>query len=143
MVCTIDLGEEYCIHPAEKQTIGKRLSYWALAETYQLKGFAYKSPAFKSFIIHDSVAIVSFNDAPTGITSFGKNVDCFQIAGNDSVFYPAKAIIKNKQVHLISSQVKSPVAVRYAFCNFPSTEGYIYNTAGIPIPSFRTDSWEK
>ena len=143
MVCTIDVGEEYCIHPAEKQTVGKRLSYWALAETYMLKGFSYKSPTFNAMTVRDSVATISFNDAPTGLTSFGKSVDCFQIAGNDSIFYPAKAIIKDKKVEIKSSSVKSPVAVRYAFSNFPVTEGYIYNTAGIPIPSFRTDNWNK
>ena len=141
MVCTLDIGDEKCIHPAEKQTVGKRLALWALAETYNFKGFSYKSPTFNSMTVKDSVAIISFNDAPTGITSFGKSVDCFQISGTDSIFYPAKLEIKNKQALLKSLKVKSPVAVRYAFCNFPKTEGYLYNTAGFPALSFRTDNW--
>ena len=141
MVCTLDIGDEKCIHPAEKQTVGKRLALWALAETYNLKGFSFKSPTYKSMSVKDSVAIISFSDAPHGLTTFGKRVDCFEIAGSDSVFYPARIEIKNQQALISSPKIKSPMAVRYAFCNFPKTEGYLYNTAGLPVPSFRSDSW--
>ena len=142
MACTLDIGEEKYIHPAEKQTVGKRLALWALAETYKLKGFAYKSPTFKSIQVKDSIAYLSFNDAPHGLSSFGKRVDCFEIAGTDSVFYSAHLEIKNQQALISSPNVKSPLAVRYAFCNFPKTEGYLYNTFGLPVPSFRTDNWD-
>ena len=141
MVCTLDIGDEKCIHPAEKQTVGKRLALWAFAETYKLNGFAYKSPTYKTMTVKDSVAIISFNDAPGGLSTFGKNVDCFEIAGSDSLFYPAKLKIDQKQAIVSSPKVKIPVAVRYAFCNFPKTAGYLYNTSGLPVPSFRTDNW--
>jgi len=143
MISTIDIGDEYCIHPAEKQTVAKRLAFWALAETYNFKGISYKSPTYKSMSIKDSVAIVSFNNTPNGLSSFGKIVECFEVAGKDSVFYPAKMKINSGQVHVWSSKVKDPVAVRYGFCNFPKTNGYLYNTAGLPVISFRTDNWEK
>ncbi|NDP22217.1 MAG: hypothetical protein GZ091_14220 [Paludibacter sp.] len=88
------------------------------------------------------MAVISFNDAPHGLTTFGKNVDCFEIAGVDSIFYPAKLTISNKQALVSSFKVKIPVAVRYCFCNYPKTNGYLYSTAGLPVASFRTDSWE-
>ena len=67
---------------------------------------------------------------------------CFEVAGADSIFYPAKLII-DKEVKVFSAKVKAPMAVRYGFCNFPKTKGYLYNTAGLPVPSFRTDNWIK
>ena len=142
MISTIDLGEENCIHPAEKLTVAKRLSYWALAETYNFKGFYYKMPAYKSMSVTDSVATLTFENTAKGLTNMGKEIDCFEIAGADKIFYSAKYTI-NKQttVLLQSKQVKTPVAVRYAFRNFPITRGYLYNTAGLPVPSFRTDNW--
>lgn len=143
MISTFDIGEEKSIHPSEKMIVAKRLSYWALSETYGFKGISFQSPAFKSISIKNSVAYVTFDNSDNGLTSFGKEVECFEIAGQDSIFYPAKMSISKKQACVWSLQVKTPVAVRYGFCNFPKTEGYLYNTAGLPVPSFRTDNWVK
>ena len=95
-------------------------------------------------VVKDSVAIIYFNNLVNGLNSFGKEVESFEIAGEDKVFYPAK-IKTNRQDQVIvySPNVKVPVAVRYGFCNFPITKGFLYNTAGLPVPSFRTDDWDK
>lgn len=143
MISTMDIGEEKCIHPAEKETVAKRLAYWAFAETYGIKGISYKSPTYKSLTVKDSVAMISFDNAPNGFSTFGKEVESFEIAGQDSVFYPAKMNIVSKQVRIWSAQVKMPVAVRYGYSNFPKTNGLLYNTSGLPVPSFRTDNWVK
>jgi len=37
-------------------------------------------------------------------------------------------------------EIPHPIAVRYAFSNAP--EATLFNTAGLPAPSFRTDDWE-
>jgi sialate O-acetylesterase len=144
MVCTLDLGNELWIHPAEKETVAKRLAVWSLSETYNFKGLSHKSPTFKSFEVKDGVVTISFKDAELGITSFDKNVDCFELAGSDKIFYPAKMIKMNnefRKIQISSDKVKEPVAIRYAFSNFPVTEGYLYSTSGLPVPSFRTDNW--
>jgi sialate O-acetylesterase len=144
MVCTLDLGNEIWIHPAEKETIAKRLAGWSLSETYGFKGLQYKSPTFKNFEVKDSVVTISFDDAKLGVTSFDKNVDCFEVAGEDKIFYTAKMIKMSndfRKIQVVSDKVKVPVAIRYAFSNFPVTEGYLYSTSGLPVPSFRTDNW--
>ncbi len=143
MACTLDIGEEKNIHPAEKMMVAKRLALWALAETYGIKGIVYKSPTFSKMVVKDTLAVLSFDNVAVGLSTFGKEVNCFEIAGQDSIFYPAKLVIKAKQANVWSPKVKAPVAVRYAFCNFPVTNGYLYNTAGLPVPSFRTDNWGK
>jgi sialate O-acetylesterase len=141
MVSTIDLGDEKWIHPAEKATIAKRLAMCALSETYHIEGLPYKTPTFKRMEIKDTVAIISFNDVALGLSSGGKKVNCLEIAGADKVFYPAEMSIDKKQLTVWSTNVKIPVAVRYAFSNYPKTEGYLFNTTGLPVPSFRTDNW--
>jgi sialate O-acetylesterase len=143
MVCTFDIGEEKSNHPAEKYTVSKRLAYWAISETYGVKGISYKSPTYKSLTIKDSTALITFDNVENGLCSFGKEVECFEIAGQDSVFYPAQMKVGSKQAVVWSTKVKVPVAVRYGYCNFPNTKGYLYNTAGLPVPSFRTDNWLK
>ena len=143
MAVTNDLGEERVIHIADKQTVSKRLIYWALEQTYGIKGINFKAPSYKSLVIRDTVAYVDFNDALNGFSSFGKRVTCFEVAGEDRKFYPANSSTNRKnQISVWSSKVKIPVAVRYCFHNFTSTEGFYYNTAGLPLTPFRTDNWD-
>jgi len=63
----------------------------------------------------------------------------FEVAGNDKIFYPAKALIKKNSVLVSSSKVKGPVAVRYASRDF--VVGDLFSTEGLPVSSFRTDNW--
>ena len=37
MVTTMDVGHPVFIHPVDKETVGNRLAYWALAQTYGMK----------------------------------------------------------------------------------------------------------
>ena len=39
MDVTLDIGEKTKIHPAEKEKVGNRLAYWALAKTYNKNNF--------------------------------------------------------------------------------------------------------
>jgi sialate O-acetylesterase len=61
------------------------------------------------------------------------------MAGVDHVFYPADARIEGDEVIVRCDKVKKPVAVRYAFTNFPVTN--LENGAGWPVVPFRTDDW--
>ncbi len=44
---TLDIGEDKCIHPAEKIKIGERLSYWTLVKDYNIKGIQFSWPVYK------------------------------------------------------------------------------------------------
>jgi len=141
MVSTIDLGEEKNIHPAEKTVVAKRLVCWAISETYGIKGITYKPPYFKTAVVKDSTMLVSFENAALGLSSYGKELTNFEVAGEDKIFYPAKAGITSKQVKVFATEVKKPIAVRYSFCNFPQGNGFLYNSSGLPVLSFRSDDW--
>jgi sialate O-acetylesterase len=139
MVVTMDVGAENYIHPPDKTTVARRLAYWAVAHTYGTKGVPYASPVFKSMTIEGGAATVSFLHAENGLTSFGKPLQAFEVAGEDKVFFPATARITGKGVVVQSEKVKSPVAVRYAFKDW--VEGDLFNTEGLPAAPFRTDNW--
>jgi sialate O-acetylesterase len=141
MVVTADIGDCVCIHPADKPTVGKRLAYWALAETYGFEGIACRSPVYSSMEkTEDGKIKISFDHAPSGLTSFQKPLSGFEIAGDDRVFYPAQAVInRDRSVSVWSEDVPKPVAVRYAFAD--CVEGTLFNIAGLPASPFRTDDW--
>lgn len=140
MAVLMDVGEENSIHPASKKEVGTRLAYLALAQTYEIKGFGYTSPAFETLEVMEDKAVVRFQNAANGLTTFGKEASLFEIAGADQKFYPAKAVVSGSSVTLSATQVKLPVAVRYAFKDFVT--GDLFGTEGLPVSSFRTDNWK-
>lgn len=143
MAVTLDIGEQTVIHPSQKETVGNRLAYWALAKDYQVQGVAFSGPVYRDMQVLDKGKVsLRFNFCDQGLTSFGKPLRDFEIAGEDRVFYPAKAVINNNTPQSIlvwSDSVSHPVSVRYAFKNW--AEGSLYNTYGLPASSFRTDNW--
>ncbi len=139
MVVLLDAGEENSIHPSNKEIAAKRFAYLALAHSYGMKGFGYSSPSFDSLKINGGIATLTFSNAPNGLSSFGKPLLLFEIAGVDKIFRAAKAVIYRGTVLVSSPEVKEPVAVRYAFKDFVT--GDLFNTEGFPLSSFRTDEW--
>lgn len=141
MACLLDLGEELCIHPSQKKTTGDRLAVWALAKTYGIPGITYCGPLFEKVSYEAGKATVKFSNVGTGLTSYNKPINSFEIADSDKIFYPATAVLgKDGTVVLSHPAVKTPVAVRYAFKAY-ADYNFLYNTAGLPAASFRTDNW--
>lgn len=143
-VVSIDVGDEKSLFPQNKEIIGSRLALLALAKTYQCN-IPCSGPVFQTKEIVDGSIILSFDNAENGLI-IQKNKYCdnsvlkgFEIAGEDQKFYWAKAEIQKDKVVVSSSNVPSPVAVRYAWANNPVCN--LGNKEGFPASPFRTDSW--
>ena len=142
IISTMDIGDEYCVHPPQKDVVGLRLANLALTDTYGIQGIPSTGPMMKEVNFADGKATVTFDYAADGLTPQDTDLPGFEIAGEDQVFYPATArIVKHKPIIEVSSEsVSHPVAVRYAFRNFqaPLTLKNIFGLAAFP---FRTDTW--
>ena len=141
MACIMETGEKDNIHPANKKAAGDRLAYQALVKTYGKKGIACDGPVLKDMKVEGNQVLLTFSNTPNGIMSLGKELYCFEVAGANKRFYPAKAFVTNAGITLVSPSVNQPVAVRYAFKDF--VIGDLFNTEGIPASSFRTDDWDQ
>jgi sialate O-acetylesterase len=75
------------------------------------------------------------------LTAKGDSLKWFQIAGGDQKFVDADAKIEGDSVVVSSPQVSAPLAVRYAWDNYPDTAN-LYNGAGLQAAPFRTDDWD-
>jgi sialate O-acetylesterase len=139
MAVAMDVGTQRGIHPPDKTTISKRLLYLALAKTYHKQGIVFSGPVYKSMKVDSSRINISFDFAENGLSSFGKELSNFEVAGADKIFYPAIAKITNTGITVQSDKVKEPVAVRYGFRDW--VVGDLYNNEGLPASSFRTDDW--
>jgi sialate O-acetylesterase len=140
MVVSLDHGNCICIHPFDKRPIGERLAYWALKHQYGFDFLQAAGPILGEMKIEGNQAILSFDNAPSGIISRYARLDEFQVAGSNRIFYPATAFVnRDGTLTVMAPEVNEPVAVRYAFRNCP--EATLFNTEGLPASSFRTDDW--
>jgi len=140
MVVAIDIGEEIDIHPRNKQDVGKRLALIAKAKVYG-KDIPYSGPIYKSMKIEGNKIRMQFEYTDTGLKIKGSNnLKGFAIAGKDKKFVWAKAKIEGDEVVVWNTNIKDPVAVRYAWDINPDCN--LYNGANLPTVPFRTDDWE-
>ena len=141
MAVTTDVGNPKDIHPTNKQDVGHRLALQALKWDYG-QNIAYSSPMFKTVDFADGKATVTFDHAAGGLMTKDKYgyVKGFEIAGEDKVFYFAKAEIQGNRVLVSHPTVAKPVAVRYAWADAPE-DANLFSAEGLPVNPFRTDSW--
>lgn len=125
------------IHPSQKRKVGERLAYYALAETYGVKGLIYKNPAFESFSVNGSDITVKLRNTEHGIYPL-YGIEGFEVAGADGKFYPAAARYDWQDGIVVTSpKVHQPKAVRYCFGNFKL--GTARNQGGLPLLPFRAE----
>lgn len=139
LAVTIDVGEADNIHPADKQTVGKRLALQAEGRTYGLE-VPGDSPSYAGLSLEGGKIRVHFKGVYGGLVAKnGEALDGFAIAGADRKFVWASARLEGDSVVVFSPEVKEPVAVRYAWADNPKCN--LYNSAGLPAVPFRTDDW--
>ena len=145
MAVTLDIGSTITNHPPEKLLIGKRLAYWALAKNYGFNGLPHSGPVYESMKVKNNKVYVNFKFAKNGVTSYGKPLSGFEIAGEDKIFYSADALIdphwsagwENRSVLTLSNKnVPNPLYIRYGWKNY--IEGALYNVEGLPASSFKS-----
>jgi len=143
MVPTIDTGDSLIIHPAAKKLIAERFAQLALSKTYHVKGVEYQAPEFKAMRIINDTVVLDFKNADLGLHTNTKIIQSFEIAGRDSVFKPARAVIidKSTKIRLTEATIRNPIAVRYAFKNYAPAS--VFDNYGYPLLPFRTDDWKE
>lgn len=144
MVVTSDIGNPDDIHPVRKQEVGRRLARNALALHYGVKGLTYSGPVFEKMEVEEDDGIkkarLFFSHTARGLEYTEGKLRCFEIAGDDRIFYEANASIEGDNVMVWSDMVEEPVAVRFGFSN--AAEPNLFNSEGMPASPFRTDDWE-
>lgn len=135
MVVTSDICTVEDIHPQNKQDVGLRLANIALKEHYSSLYEEVHGPLFDKIEINGKEAIVHFKHSE-GLYAKGKKVAHFEIAGEDGVYYPAKAKIRNNSVIVSAKQVKLPSHVRFAWENTAIPN--LFNRANLPASTFKS-----
>ena len=127
------------IHPGKKREVGLRLSRLALKEVYHINDQQPYPPSIINVSFSDRSALAVIRSAGS-LKMRGGSVSGFQLAGADSVFYPARAILlKGDKIRVFAEKVIAPVALRYCFEN--TSVPNLFDETGLPLKQFRTDNY--
>jgi sialate O-acetylesterase len=140
MAVVLDTGEIHNVHPKNKEPLGDALNRIALANVYGRK-IEFSGPVYASSKVEGNAISVKFTHAAGLKSKDGGPLKWFQIAGADQKFIDADAKIVGDSVVVSSDKVTTPLAVRYAWDNYPNTAN-LYNAAGLQAAPFRTDDWD-
>lgn len=139
LAVTYDLGEWNDIHPLNKKDVAHRLFLGARKIVYGEK-IVSSGPIYKEMKIEGDKIILTFTNIGSGLMSKNGALKHFAIAGDNRKFVWAKAEIKGDKVVVSSTDIKNPIAVRYAWSNNPE-EANLCNREGLLASPFRTDYW--
>jgi sialate O-acetylesterase len=141
MAVTLDVGLRDNVHPPDKQTVAYRLALAARAMVYG-EHVAYKSPLFREATTElqadGTTAMRVWFDNGDHLTSNGKPLDGFELAGDDRHFVAAQARLDHDTVVVSSGMVPHPAYVRYAWTSF--FDDNLYNSAELPASTFSSDN---
>lgn len=141
MISTVDLGDE-SIHPGNKQDVGARLALAARALAHNEK-LVYSGPLYAGMTIEGNKVRVRFTHIGDGLVakdSKDGSLRRFAVAGTDRKYVWANAKIDRDSVVVWNDEVPAPVAVSYAWA-MSAPDANLYNSAGLPAASFRSDNW--
>lgn len=142
MAVITDIGNPNDIHPTNKRDVGHRLALNALKKDYGQE-IVFSSPMYDNVAFGGNNATISFRYVGGGLMAKDKfgYLKGFEIAGEDKVFYYAKAEIVGDKVVVTHPKNQKPIAVRYAWADSPM-DANLFNAEGLPACPFRTDDWE-
>lgn len=136
MAVAIDLGEYNDLHPLNKKDVGKRLALCARKIIYN-EEIVHSGPLYEKLEVCNNKAKVYFTNIASGLLVKGSELKHFAVCGEDDIYIPAKAILTNNVVEVVSDKVDCICGVRYCWADCP-LEVTLYNKEGLPASPFST-----
>jgi sialate O-acetylesterase len=126
----------------KKRDVGERLALWALAKTYGKKDLVYSGPLFKGVKAERGGKLrVFFAHVGGGLKSRGgAPLNEFQVAGKDSKFVKATAVIDGDTVVVEAEGVAKPQQVRFGWHKVANPN--LMNAEGLPASPFQSRGWK-
>lgn len=134
MIPTIDIGDDYNVHPANKHDVGYRLAVASDFLVYNPKILGHYPKIINSLTKSKSVL---FYFDQTILNKGSSKIKGFEIF-KDGVFVSntEAQLLDDKTVAVLNSSIDYPIEIRYLWKDAPS-EVSIYNNIKMPLPPFR------
>ena len=136
MVVTLDIGENYDIHPSNKHDVGIRFALLALNRTYGLK-IVDSGPIVSGIEFDGKYANLYFKSTGAGLKITDDGKPWFEIAGEDKIYFESDVNVYKNFLQLSSSYVQNPKFVRYAWSD--TAKATLFNIEGLPASPFSSE----
>jgi sialate O-acetylesterase len=138
LVVSIDFGDG-TIHPGAKLPFGRRAANVAFGLVYE-QGSRERIPMPTALSFEKAAATVEFDQGRACLEATPYLSEMVFIAGDDHRWRVAEVSVGRSSLVARSTQVSRPVAVRYAWSDYPRVG---LRTCGerVPVTPFRTDDW--
>ncbi|MEC8101442.1 MAG: sialate O-acetylesterase [Planctomycetota bacterium] len=137
LVVLLDVGNPTDMHPADKQTVGRRLGRWALAQTYG-RNILPSGPKVRSVTFSESSCVLELDYAVGLSTSDDAAPGAFEVSTDKRSWQTAEATIAGNQITISGDGIR---AVRYAWSDVPA-DANVVNADGLPMAPFRWTKFE-
>lgn len=135
LVCAIDLGMRYDIHPKNKKPVGERLALQALSKVYGLSILA-DSPTVEACERDRSQIRIRFSNWGSGLSCRGGEPKTVDVKINDLVVNDPQIDVHDNLMLITSPQLDTVEPVTVEFCQHPYCEDTVYNSADLPVLPF-------
>lgn len=135
LAVTIDIGERYDIHPANKQELGRRLSRAARHVVYG-QAIPASGPVPRNARRENEGVRISFDDVDTALRSYGNDAPIgFEVCGDaiGSCRYTS-ATLSGREIRLRIPDGVQATRVRYCWADSPVCT--LYDRSGLPAGPF-------
>jgi sialate O-acetylesterase len=136
LAVTIDIGDRYDIHPANKQELGRRVARLARHVVYGERELAPSGPVPQATKRDADAIVVSFGDVTKGLVAYGADGPVgFALCGahSDTCHY-ATGEIRGNDVVLHAANASTAARVRYGWADSPVVT--LFDGAGLPAGPF-------
>lgn len=131
---TIDLGDPQDIHPKNKAPVAERLALVARSVAYG-QTLVDSGPRLAALTADQTNIVLHFTNVGGGLIARGGLLQGFELGRSDGTYVFANAQIHGDTLVLSNPEAPNPLAVRYAWANFPRCN--LYNAEGLPAAPFR------
>lgn len=128
--CAIDTGEEYDIHPADKDTLGTRMARIAAQYVYGIGEDSLSYTPTKAVKVNDKI-VISFENGKT--IKGDSSLNHFKVKKTNGEFIDVDATIVNNTI--VIDYVEDAAQVYYAYANWLGKIS-LYGGNGLPVAPF-------
>jgi sialate O-acetylesterase len=135
LICSMDVGMRYDIHPKKKKPIGNRLALQALSKVYGQPILA-DSPKVEGFIREGSTICIRFSNCGDGLQCLAEHPQTVEVKKNNTTVNLLSVSVHDNVMLISSPELEAEGPVVVEFCWHPYCEDNVYNSAGLPVFPF-------
>ncbi len=133
MVVSLDMGDQYDVHPKNKKEFAHRLVLQALKVAYNQKVTA-DGPFIESYKIKNDTIVLMLDEPIKEYKKlYSSSLTGFEIRDNGA-FAQVKALLKDGYIQVLYPTRKFPIELYYMWTNNPQCS--IFNNSGLPMAPF-------